>query len=77
MKLKYTYTRGIGTRSYTEYYIVEVIKENDIYEVWLTKENSGFKWFCFGVEHLFTNSLDNLDTYCEIYEELIEKIKEL
>lgn len=72
MKLNYTYYFG----DKAEYYNVYVIKENNIYEVWIGKEVAGFRWFCFGVEELDTQMLADLDDYCEIYKELYEKLGE-
>lgn len=72
MKLKYTYYFG----DKAEYYNVYIIKEDNIYEVWIGKEVAGLRWFCFGVEELDTQMLADLDDYCGIYEELYEKLEE-
>lgn len=70
MKLEYTYCFG----DKAEYYNVYIIKEGNIYEVWLGKEKEGFRWFCFGVEELDTQMLADLDCYCAIYKEITEMI---
>ena len=70
MKLKYTYYFGNKAEDYDVY----IIKEDNIYEVWIGKEKEGFRWFCFGLEELDAQMLANLDCYCAIHREITEII---